>query len=193
MKRYTVAIEQLLLPALTVFSKRNATFLKLAFFWRRVYTSESGAIHDPRLHDPDPGPQDKSTKKSCVSFGKDCTMTIVVCHVHADVHNHSKTGWTWFSIYPRSFQDPYYIDLCKNRFSRSYPIHKKISIWPNLQLNFNGSASNHVWSVFREPPAEVQMTTSLAIEKMLIFLIFCHNRQNLPCKHYHFDQWINWD
>ncbi len=29
----------------TVFSKRNATFLKLPFFWRRVYTSESGVIH----------------------------------------------------------------------------------------------------------------------------------------------------
>ncbi len=28
--------------------------------------------HDPRLHDPDPGPQEKSTEKSCVSFGKDC-------------------------------------------------------------------------------------------------------------------------
>ncbi len=32
--------------------------------------------HDPRLHDPDPGPQEKSTEKSCVSFGKDCTITL---------------------------------------------------------------------------------------------------------------------
>ncbi len=39
------------------------------FFWRRVYRSESG---DSRLHDPDPGPQEKSTEKSCISFGKDC-------------------------------------------------------------------------------------------------------------------------
>ncbi len=31
--------------------------------------------HDPRLHDPDPGPQEKSTEKRCVSFGKDCMYT----------------------------------------------------------------------------------------------------------------------
>ncbi len=53
----------------TLFSKRNATFLKLRFFWRRVYTSESGVMHH---FDPHPGPQEKSTEKSCVSFGKDC-------------------------------------------------------------------------------------------------------------------------
>ena len=29
----------------TLFSKRNATFLKLPFFWRRVYASEYGVIH----------------------------------------------------------------------------------------------------------------------------------------------------
>ncbi len=29
----------------TLLSKRNATFLKLPFFWRRVYTSEFGVIH----------------------------------------------------------------------------------------------------------------------------------------------------
>ncbi len=62
----------------TPFSKRNATFLKLCFFWRRVYTNESGVMHDPRLHDPDPGPQEKSTEKSCVSFGKDCNR---VCDI----------------------------------------------------------------------------------------------------------------
>ena len=28
----------------------------------------------PRLHDPDPGPQEKSTEKSCISFGKGCTI-----------------------------------------------------------------------------------------------------------------------
>ena len=28
----------------TLSSKRNATFLKLPFFWKKVYTSESGAI-----------------------------------------------------------------------------------------------------------------------------------------------------
>ena len=32
--------------------------------------------HDPRLHDPDPGPQEKSTKKSCVSLGKGCKWGI---------------------------------------------------------------------------------------------------------------------
>ena len=31
--------------ATTLFSKRNATFLKLPFFWRRVYTNESGVMH----------------------------------------------------------------------------------------------------------------------------------------------------
>ena len=30
----------------TLFSKRNATFLQLRFFWRRVYTSESGVMHN---------------------------------------------------------------------------------------------------------------------------------------------------
>ncbi len=29
----------------TLSLKRNATFWKLPFFWRRVYTSESGVIH----------------------------------------------------------------------------------------------------------------------------------------------------
>ncbi len=28
----------------TLFSKRNATFLRLSFFWKRVYTSEYGVI-----------------------------------------------------------------------------------------------------------------------------------------------------
>ncbi len=57
----------------TLFLKRNTTYWKLPFFWRRVYTSESGVIsHDPGSHDPDPGPQEKSTKKSCVSFETEC-------------------------------------------------------------------------------------------------------------------------
>ena len=30
-----------MIDIITVISKRNATFLKLPFFWRRVYTSES--------------------------------------------------------------------------------------------------------------------------------------------------------
>ncbi len=62
---------------ITLFLKRNATFWKLPFFWRRVYTSESGVIHishDPGSHDPDPGPQEKSMKKSCVSFETECTI-----------------------------------------------------------------------------------------------------------------------
>ncbi len=61
-----------------------------------MYTSESGVIHhfdnaygnnlpktplenlyaeisyDPGSHEPDPGPQEKSTKKSCVSFETEC-------------------------------------------------------------------------------------------------------------------------
>ena len=69
----------------TLSLKRNATFWKLTFFWRRVYTIESGVIygrslifdrmhisHDPGSHDPDPGPQEKSMKKSCVSFETEC-------------------------------------------------------------------------------------------------------------------------
>ncbi len=74
---------------LPLFSKRNATFLKLHFFWSGVYTSESGVMHhfdsahDPRVHDPDPGPQEKSTEKSCVSFGKNCTtMNLRYIWVH---------------------------------------------------------------------------------------------------------------
>ncbi len=29
--------------------------------------------HDPGSHDPDPGPQEKSMKKSCVSFETECS------------------------------------------------------------------------------------------------------------------------
>ncbi len=50
----------------------ECTFWKLPFFWRRVYTSESGVIHDPGSHDPDPGPREKSMKKSSVSFETEC-------------------------------------------------------------------------------------------------------------------------
>ncbi len=41
-----------------------------------MYTSESGVMHhfDNAHGDPDPGPQEKSMEKSCVSFGKDCSM-----------------------------------------------------------------------------------------------------------------------
>ena len=35
-----------------------------------MYTSESGVIHDP-----DPGPQEKSMKKSCVSFETECMIS----------------------------------------------------------------------------------------------------------------------
>ena len=65
----------------TLSLKRIATFSKLPFFCRRVYTNEYGVIHhfgnangshDPGLHDPDPGPQEKSMKKSCVSFETGC-------------------------------------------------------------------------------------------------------------------------
>ena len=30
--------------------------------------------HDPGSHDPDPGPQEKSMKKSCVSFETECSQ-----------------------------------------------------------------------------------------------------------------------
>ncbi len=35
---------------------------------------------------------------------------------NSDVNNHSKTVWTWVSIYPRSIQDPHDISQCKNVF-----------------------------------------------------------------------------
>ena len=37
--------------------------------------------HDPGSHDPDPGPQEKSTKKSCVSFGKECMIDQTFHHI----------------------------------------------------------------------------------------------------------------
>ena len=48
----------------TLFSKRNATFLKLPFFWRRVYASESGGVHHfdrPYVKASDPVALGKST------------------------------------------------------------------------------------------------------------------------------------
>ncbi len=49
----------------TLFSKRKATFFKLPFFWRRVYTSESGVIHqnhqDPMSGSLTQGRQEKWT------------------------------------------------------------------------------------------------------------------------------------
>ena len=51
----------------TLFSKRNATFLK--FLKKSVYQWIWG-------YDPDPGPQEKSTEKSCISFGKECILLI---------------------------------------------------------------------------------------------------------------------
>ncbi len=35
--------------------------------------------HDPRSHDPDPGPKEKSMKKSCTSFETEC----ISCECHA--------------------------------------------------------------------------------------------------------------
>ncbi len=40
--------------------------------------------HDPRLHDPDPGPQEKSTENSCVYFEKECIYIQCVAHVISD-------------------------------------------------------------------------------------------------------------
>ena len=63
--------------------KRKATFFKLPFFWRRVYTNEYGVICRFLMtpgHDPDPGPQEKPTKKSCVSFETECN-TIQSIHM----------------------------------------------------------------------------------------------------------------
>ncbi len=45
---------------------------------------------------------------------------------------------------------------------------------------------------FRQPLAEVQTATCWGIENMLMFWTWCHNKGNFPCKHSHFDQWINW-
>ncbi len=39
-----------------------------------ISNSLSHAPFDPRSHDLDPGPQEKSLKSFCVSFGKDCTL-----------------------------------------------------------------------------------------------------------------------
>ncbi len=41
-----------------------------------VQKTDMKISHDPRLHDPDPGPQEKFTEKSCVSFGKDCRRAV---------------------------------------------------------------------------------------------------------------------
>ncbi len=57
----------------TVISKWNATFLKLPFFWRRVYTSESEVIHHFDNQDPMSGSVTRGHQgKCCVSFGKEC-------------------------------------------------------------------------------------------------------------------------
>ena len=69
-------------PHGTLFLKRNATSRKLSFFWRRVHTSESASwlhfkkqiSHDLGSHDP--GPREKSMKKSCVSFDTECSWRV---------------------------------------------------------------------------------------------------------------------
>ena len=48
-----------------------------------MYTNEYGGVnvqisHDPGSHDPEPGPQEKSTKKSCVSFETECRGEIIL-------------------------------------------------------------------------------------------------------------------
>ena len=39
--------------------------------------------HDPRSHDPDPAPQEKSMKKSCISFETECIHSIRLGDVHS--------------------------------------------------------------------------------------------------------------
>ena len=66
----------------TLFLKRNATFWTLPFFQRRVYTSESGLIFLDEVfwklfRKPIcrfPMIQEKSMKKSCVSFEIECIL-----------------------------------------------------------------------------------------------------------------------
>ncbi len=50
-------------------------------------------FHDPGSHDPDPGPQEKSMKKSCVSFEAECRW-------------HSNNFFVlWYSTKPRLVQN----------------------------------------------------------------------------------------
>ncbi len=57
----------------TLFLKRNATFWKLPFFLEVAFLFGEECIPvNLGLHDPDPGPQEKSMKKSCVSFETEC-------------------------------------------------------------------------------------------------------------------------
>ena len=42
--------------------------------------------HDPGSHDPDPGPQEKSTKKSCVSFETECSTGKILQRVPQHLH-----------------------------------------------------------------------------------------------------------
>ena len=63
-------------PLLQSFPKETQHFWSYLSFGEECIPVNLGLCmqisHDPRLHDPDPGPQEKSTEKSCVSFGKDC-------------------------------------------------------------------------------------------------------------------------
>ncbi len=57
---------------------------ELQHFWSCLYQWIWGYVqisHDPRSHDPDPGPQEKFMKKSCVSFETEFIMKHLTCTV----------------------------------------------------------------------------------------------------------------
>ncbi len=53
--------------------------------------------HDTRSYDPDPGPHEKSTKKSCVSFETECTS---YSSQLTEVDTHGPHGGVHFIIHP---------------------------------------------------------------------------------------------
>ena len=77
----------------TLFLKRNATFWKLPFGEECIPVNLGLYMqisHDPGSRDSDPGPQEKSMKKRCVSFEIECTWqraysVIEWAHCHHEV------------------------------------------------------------------------------------------------------------
>ena len=57
-------------------SQKNRNSFEVAFILEKiVYQWIWGYTYDPMSHDPDPGPPEKSTKKSCISFETECMLT----------------------------------------------------------------------------------------------------------------------
>ncbi len=58
-------------------SQKKRNILEVAFLLEKsVYIIHHASLHghDPGSHDPDPGPQENSMKKSCVSFESECNL-----------------------------------------------------------------------------------------------------------------------